>query len=230
MSTLAVQDRYQSKLFPGSSHSWALKQLEGLSPQARVLDIGPGNGVIGEALRARSIEQLFAVEIDAAARDNLKPIYQRIEASIEPYERAGLQFDAILMLDVLEHMSDPFEFLARVRKLLPVDAYALISVPNIAHWSMRLSLLFGFFEYTNRGLLDRTHLQFFNRRRFEKLINSGGFRAQQRSASIAPLELLLPSTLAQNSIFRAVSILRTNLAQALPGILAYQHLGVARAV
>ena len=230
MTQLTVQQRYQSKLFPGSSHSWALKRLAEFSPSSRVLDIGPGNGVIGNALRENAFEQLYAVEIDAAARQNLKPIYQRIEASIEPYEREAAQFDIVLMLDVLEHMPDPFDFLARVRKLMPLGACALISVPNIAHWSMRLSLLFGFFEYTNRGLLDRTHLQFFNRRRFEKLLASSGFCAQLRGASIEPLELLLPAALTQNSIFSATSQLRAQIAGCLPGLMAYQLMGLTRAV
>ena len=229
MTALAVEQRYQSKLFPGSSHSWALQQVAGLPSSTRVLDIGPGNGVIGRALRDRSIEQVCAVEIDSAARQHLKPIYSRIEASLDPYEREAAQFDLVLMLDVLEHMADPFEFLARVRRLMPIGARALISVPNIAHWSMRLGLLFGFFEYTNRGLLDRTHLQFFNRRRFEKLLASEGFSPQLRSASIEPIELILPASLTQNSFFRLASQLRTAVARTLPGVMAYQLLGVTQA-
>jgi len=230
MTKFSVQQRYQAKLFPGSSHTWALKQLESFSPQARVLDIGPGSGVIGEALRQRGFERLSAIEIDPEARENLKPIYSRIEMSLDPYERDGSRFDLVLLLDVLEHMAQPFEFLARVRSLLPNGAGVLISVPNIAHWSMRLCLLFGFFEYTNRGLLDQTHLQFFNRRRFERLITSHGFRAQQRDATIEPLELLLPDVLTQSVIFSAISTARAYVARCLPGLMGYQLLAVIRAV
>lgn len=230
MSSPSVKERYQSKLFPGSSHDWALQQIRDLPKPSRVLDIGPGSGVIGSALKDQGNHNLFAVEIDLPAHQHLKPIYTRIETSISPYEVENLQFDLVLMLDVLEHMLDPFAFLTRLRKLMPVGARALISVPNIAHWSIRLSLLFGYFEYTNRGLLDRTHLQFFNRRRFEKLINLQGYRPVCRSASIEPLELIFPESITQNKIFQTCSNVRVKFAQLLPGLMAYQHLALIQAV
>ena len=101
----------------------------------------------------------------------------------------------------------------------------LISVPNIAHWTMRLSLLFGFFEYTQRGILDRTHLQFFTKRRFESLIDSVPYgELVEQSASIAPIELLSRESRRNSAFFRIRAFLELRVARTLPGLFAYQHL------
>ena len=37
----------------------------------------------------------------------------------------------------------------------------MVSIPNVAHGAIRLALLRGRWDYTDKGLLDRTHLRFF---------------------------------------------------------------------
>jgi SAM-dependent methyltransferase len=52
------------------------------------------------------------------------------------------------------------------------------SVPNVAHASIRLSLLKGEFNYTEMGLLDRTHLRFFTRETLADLFHSAGYEVR----------------------------------------------------
>ena len=222
------QDRYQFKPFPGSSHLWALAKLSTLPRGARVLDIGPGSGFTGNALRTQGVDAIYAVEIDPDARAHLRPIYRQVEADLEPYRAAGAAFDAILLLDVLEHMADPFGFMDTVLPLLRPEGMLLVSVPNVAHWSVRIPLLFGFFECTERGILDKTHLQFFTRRRFRTLLARPDLEVLELNASISPAELALPEWLSNTALFRIVSAIRLCGARAWPGPFAYQHLGLAR--
>lgn len=218
-----AHERYVIKPFAGSSHSWAGRHIDAVSTDARVLDVGPGSGIFGKRLKERGIEELYAVEIDEATRAHLAPFYKEIAEDISPF--LSQKFDLILLLDVLEHMTDPFDFFKQVTELLAPGGIVLISLPNVAHWSVRFQLLFGQFNYTERGLLDRTHYQFFTRKRVRELIASGSaVSAVEYTSSIEPVELLLPKPLWDNSLFRFFAELRQKLAHVCPGMFAFQHL------
>ncbi len=220
------QERYREKLFVGSSHTWALRHLADLPASSRVLDIGAGSGLIGKQLRSRGVTNVTAVEISPEAREYIQSFYERVEANLDHLESGS--FDAIILLDVLEHTVDPFSFFGHAWKLLKPGGMMLISVPNIAHWSIRLSLLFGYFEYTERGLLDRTHYSFFNHRRLSTLLASApDLMVFERSASISPAEFVLPESLCNNAAFRLLSHTRRKVAHLLPGLCAFQLLAAA---
>jgi SAM-dependent methyltransferase len=219
------QERYVFKPSYGSSHHWALGQLASHVEGKRVLDIGAGGGGIGRAARSANPQQLVAIEIDPRAQAALRSTYDEVYADITSL--TGRQFELVVLLDVLEHMSDPFGFLKQLRPLLAPGARLIISVPNVAHWSVRFGLLFGRFEYRSRGILDRTHLQFFSRRRFLEMCNSvERSDVAVTSGSIEPIELILPEWASNNSVFEWLARARFHLAELLPGLMAYQHLGV----
>jgi 2-polyprenyl-3-methyl-5-hydroxy-6-metoxy-1,4-benzoquinol methylase len=71
-------------------------------------------------------------------------------------------YDLILLLDVLEHLVEPLDTLRKLSTLLRPGGRVIVSLPNVAHLSISLPLLFGRrFSYTDAGILDRTHLKFF---------------------------------------------------------------------
>jgi hypothetical protein len=55
-------------------------------------------------------------------------------------------------------------------------------------------------------------------------------RVEQLGGSIEPVELVLPKWSVQNPGFSLVSRARWSLAQAFPGLMAYQHLALIRKV
>ncbi len=79
------------------------------------------------------------------------------------------KFDVVLFSDVLEHLVNPSKVLVSVRSILAPGGVVCASIPNIAHGSVRLSLLQGEFRYREKGLLDGTHLRFFTRAGIEEL-------------------------------------------------------------
>jgi len=80
----------------------------------------------------------------------------------------------VLLLDVLEHLREPLAVLERAAAVLVPGGQIIASIPNVAHGAVRLALLRGSFEYTETGLLDRTHLRFFDRPAIEGLFRAAG--------------------------------------------------------
>jgi hypothetical protein len=66
-----------------------------------------------------------------------------------------------------------------VDRLAP-EGIVVASIPNVTHGAVRLSLVEGRFAYTERGLLDRTHLRFFDRRGAEDLLANAGLVIAER--------------------------------------------------
>jgi 2-polyprenyl-3-methyl-5-hydroxy-6-metoxy-1,4-benzoquinol methylase len=120
---------------------------------------------------AKSLPSKF----DPDAIDELKTVatHTVVGDLNDPYVLAAIEgpFDVVLAGDVLEHLVDPLSVLrACVAKLTPAGA-VVISLPNVAHADLKLSLLQGKFEYQRTGLLDDSHLQFFTYRTMLDLLN-----------------------------------------------------------
>lgn len=192
----------------------------------RVLDVGAGGGGLGKCIRGESPGSLVAIEPDTRAHDTLNQIYDHVHAGLEGV--SGQLFDWILVMDVLEHTACPDTFLMEVRKLLSPGGKLLISVPNVAHWSVRFPLFFaGRFDYKPVGIMDRTHLHFFYKSSFRRLCSSlPGCDVISESASIEPFELALPTWLGESRLYRALIPVREWLARSLPGLFAYQLLAL----
>ena len=92
--------------------------------------------------------------------------------------------DLVLCLDVLEHLLQPLEVLKRVTSTMPDGGTVIVSVPNIAHASVSLPLLLrARFEYQDAGILDRTHVRFFDRASVVALMNQRRFGRPARCAA-----------------------------------------------
>jgi radical SAM superfamily enzyme YgiQ (UPF0313 family) len=71
-------------------------------------------------------------------------------------------YDFIICGDILEHLRQTANCLLQLKEKLKPGGKIIASIPNIAHGSVRLKLLKGRFEYEDSGLLDRSHLKFFD--------------------------------------------------------------------
>lgn len=150
---------------------------------SRVLDVGTATGSVAGALRERGA-RVWGIEIDKeAAAEAARFCEQVVVGDVEELDlREELnqdQFDWLLFLDVLEHLRDPRATLERCLDLLAPGGRVLISLPNIAHASVRLQLLRGHFQYTDTGLLDHTHLRFFEEQSMRQLLASAGLSIEE---------------------------------------------------
>lgn len=162
-------------------HSFAVLAVP---PRSRVLDIGGADGSVARVLAARGA-RVTVVERDADALEALRAAgVEVVGGDVEHLADEALgvaAFDVVLLLDVLEHLVHPAELLARVARWLVPGGLVMISVPNVAHGAVRVSLLQGRFPRPEVGLLDRTHLHFFDRAQLDALL---------AGAALAPLDVL----------------------------------------
>jgi 2-polyprenyl-3-methyl-5-hydroxy-6-metoxy-1,4-benzoquinol methylase len=102
-------------------------------------------------------------------------------------ELDGERFDVVLFADVLEHLKDPSALLRRIRDFIESDGYVVASIPNIGHAAVVLELLAGRFAYRPFGLLDNTHIRFFNRRSIYETFEATGYVIEELSRiEVAP--------------------------------------------
>ncbi len=72
----------------------------------------------------------------------------------------GMQFDNIILADVLEHLTDPESVMEAASALLSDSGTIMVSVPNVAHNDILIKLYHNRLDYTPTGLLDDTHVHF----------------------------------------------------------------------
>ena len=106
---------------------------------------GPGR----ESLVARGFE---AVELDLG---DVAGLPYALEAAL-----AGRSLASVSIIDTLEHITTGAEVLAAVEALARAHGAAplIVAVPNVTHRDLGAKLMVGRWDYTDTGLLDRTHV------------------------------------------------------------------------
>jgi len=219
---------YQLKSDPYSSHALILRTL-GEGQGRRALDVGAADGFLSELL-TRQGWQVTALERDPAQAAKARGrCHEVIVADLDAAApKLSGAFDAIVYGDVLEHLSDPGAVLRALDQTLAPRGTVIVSVPNVAHLWVRLSLLAGRFDYADRGILDRTHLRFFTRRTLRELLGAAGLTVVELAVTPVPLPLVVPPRWHGRWLPR-VHALSAGAARGWPGGLAYQFVAVCRA-
>ncbi len=170
--------RYSTTVDPAVPNSSQVLALELVGVDKDVLDVGCAEGDLARALRARGC-RVSGVEVDPEAAERARPDLERLVvgdvATLDlEAELGAAAYDVLVLGDVLEHLADPAGALRRCLPLLREDGDVVISVPNVAHGALRLALLQGRWRYTDTGLLDATHLRFFTRDSFLRMVADAG--------------------------------------------------------
>jgi len=217
---------YEFKPFKYSSHDRILYALRGEKEPVRILDAGTASGYLGKVWRSNG-HFVAGIEFNAETGEEARQYYDVFEiANLETYEfPAHREFDYIVFADVLEHLRNPAAVLRRCIPCLKESGKIVISVPNVANWMIRLSLLFGKFDYMDRGILDRTHLRFFTSRSLQKLMKEVSCEVQEIIPTPVPVQLVLPFT--QSAIFAPLHEAHYALTRCWKSLFAYQFVIVA---
>ncbi|MGQ0615840.1 MAG: class I SAM-dependent methyltransferase [Acidimicrobiia bacterium] len=170
---------------------WPSPVLPYLDHEGRVLDIGCGTGHTARLLAQRGCS-VVGVELDEAAAVMAaawceKVVVCDLDVTDLRDKLDGDTFDTIVAADVLEHLRDPVAVLQTLTPLLRPGGRVLVSVPNVAHGSVRLALMTGRFDYNDIGILDRTHLRFFTVHSVQQLFAAAGYAVEQLERFTVPV-------------------------------------------
>lgn len=214
---------YDLKASEGTSHTTILAMLADLPP-GRILDLGCSGGQLGDLARAlgHHVTGVDGCEIDGV-RDRVdRFVVADLEAGLP--DEVGTGFDYVIAADVIEHLRRPEDLVRAIGDALAPGGQALISTPNVAHWYPRLRSVTGTFDYDRRGILDETHLRFFTRRSFLRLLRQCRFVVDDLRYTGLPLDAMTKAIGPKASAVRRVD---RALVQARPTLFGYQF--VARA-
>jgi 2-polyprenyl-3-methyl-5-hydroxy-6-metoxy-1,4-benzoquinol methylase len=172
---------------PRSSHQQIIGHVLRLRKDP-VLDVGAAQGILGRLAEGSGLV-MDAVEPHPEWAQHARPHYRQVfNTTIEAAPLAEKAYRMVLCGDVLEHTADPVGVLRLLRRAATDDATFVVSVPNVAHLAVRLMLLFGSFPKMERGILDKTHLQFFTRDTAEAMLRQAGLKVVSAGATGVPLD------------------------------------------
>jgi SAM-dependent methyltransferase len=140
------------------------------------LEIGAGNLVLANrVLKTRSIVRYDFIEpVATPVIDD--PRLTKVAETVESWHAPNCQYDVVVALDVIEHVVDTESLLSKIVDSLKPEGYLVTSIPNVAHYSIIRRLLGGKFEYSDSGILDRTHVRFFTPASVDGLFQAAGFK------------------------------------------------------
>jgi methionine biosynthesis protein MetW len=121
-----------------------------ITPGARVLDLGCGDGSLLTHLRESRGASGYGIEIDdagvlASIGNGVNVLQSDLESGLAGFDDQS--FDSVILSQTLQAMR---KIEAIVDEMLRVGREAIISFPNFGHWSHRLQVLAGRMPVSNR--------------------------------------------------------------------------------
>lgn len=224
-ATVEAPARYQFKPGPYSSHALLLGEFPRHGDGRRILDIGCAGGYLAEILAQRGFS-VTGIDLPGTAHPSgIHFVAADLDEGLPSLDGC---FDYIICADVLEHLRDPGRLLQQCRERLAPGGALIASLPNSGHAYFRGHMLVGSFPQHDRGLFDRTHVQFYTWRGWVDLLARAGFLIETLHCSGVPVGLALPKW--EGSFWvRALERLSYESARAWKNLLAYQFIVRARA-
>lgn len=142
------------------------------------VELGCGNGATLSQLKKLNIaKSVYGFEKVDLFKDSFT-------SNLDQYEVCDIEkklpdqisnADLVLLLDVLEHLTDPWTFLENLTSKMKTGSLLILTTPNINNFRILRNLIFrDEWNYASSGILDQTHLRFFTEtslKRFLKTLN-----------------------------------------------------------
>lgn len=169
-----------------SDESSPLRQIVNQVPlNAKVLDIGAGSGLLGKLFQVSEKNVVIdGIEPNEYASIIAKEHYRKLfNGYLSSFidELRQETYDYIVLADVIEHIADPTEFIEEIKSIMNDNTKLIFSIPNVAYGSIRINLLFGKFQYTDSGILEKTHLRFYTEDTVHNLMNHSNLNIEKLS-------------------------------------------------
>ncbi len=165
-----MQNSYYS-----NSRKEIFERIIELAP-GRVLEVGCGHGVMLSSL-SRVWPGFDHVGVDMHANPSPLNGYRFVNSDITKISGNDIgQFDLIVMLDVLEHISDGYAVLEHLKTFSKKNTVFVFSIPNIRFAPALFHILINRdFPELDFGVFDRTHVRFYTKKKIVRLMNQANF-------------------------------------------------------
>jgi glycosyltransferase involved in cell wall biosynthesis len=212
---------HSDKLAFPSSQTFA---VESCAAGKNVLQLGIGHGNVAAELIRRGCR---VTAVDFAASE-LAENSATIRSAASPSLPADLPaYDQILLVDLVEHLHDPENFMDALRKQTAGRRpEVIITTANVAFFVTRMMLALGQFNYSRKGILGIGHRRLFTFKSLRDLLEQAGYEILEARGVPAPFPLAVGTN------FWSKALLRLNqfLLKISPGLFAYQVCIRARAL
>ena len=146
-----------------------------ISNSTRILDVGCGVGILGLHLDGKQCE-VTGWDLRLTHIEDYEEYYVSMEERNVEKEGLGKEkYDAVIFSDVLEHLNNGGKVFRQSRDILTAGGKVILSLPNVAYFENRLRLFMGNWDYTDDGILDRTHIRFYTLETARDFIADAGF-------------------------------------------------------
>lgn len=144
----------------------------------KILDVGCGIGTLGLEVRRRG-NVVWGLDVSENgiefSSEKLDKAFVCDVTEIESLPIKDERFDTIIFADVLEHLDEPGNVLGEYKRFLREGGRVIVSLPNIASWTIRVKRLFGPLKPSKYGILDETHKHFYDLKKAKKLVEEAGY-------------------------------------------------------
>lgn len=209
---------------PDDAHSILMRLIP---RESHVLELGCASGYLSGYMESALGCRVTGLEIDPAATaiaagrcSEVHTVDLDLPDALDA-ARNSAPYDVLLAAAVLEHVKYPERILQQAHSLLKPNGLAIVSLPNIAHWRLRLAHLRGHFDYVDYGVMDRTHLHLYTVKTARSLLEDQGYQIQRLVIAGSGLQNTL------NKLSRNLN--QTEFQSILPGLLGYELIYVAKA-
>ena len=160
-----LEENYENKSHFDSTHLTAINYVKSNS---KILDLGSSNAIYLNLLKDKKNCYIKTVNKNAGLKNPKVDKEEIIDLDYNIPNKID-EYDYIFLLDIVEHLKDPEKFISRLHNELVSKQTVIASTGNISFIIIRLMLLFGSFNYGNRGILDKTHTRLYTFSTFKNL-------------------------------------------------------------
>ena len=177
---------HSDKLGFPSSQTFAVKAC---IPGRYVLQLGIGHGNVAAELEKKLCH---VTAIDFAASE-LSEKGTAIPFASKPTVPANIsRYHQILLMDLIEHVHDPENFMDELRrKAMGRRPEVIITAANVAFFVTRIMLALGQFNYSRKGILGIGHRRLFTFKSLRSLLEQAGYEVMEERGIPAPFPLAL---------------------------------------
>lgn len=159
-----------------------LKLINFFHKNELVLDVGCGDGTVGNFLQENLGVKVTGIDISKEAIEKAKKagLDTRLLSSEAKFPFKDKTFDAVFWGDNVEHLFNPKACLKEIRRVLKKDGRLILSCPNMGYWRYRIHFfLSGSLpdtEWTGLPPWEWAHIRFFNLKIIKSFLLFGGFK------------------------------------------------------